>query len=364
MTRNPRFDTISDVEQFLALEPHWDDLCHRSGSHSFSQTFRCCSSAWTVVGHSREWKLCCLAGWLDDRLILTWPFVALRRGPWSMLRPLNSGTTEYSDVLVEDGPQADEWIALAWQKLRTTCNSDVIILPFVRTDSRLHRVVAQERPMSVWEIGVSGVSWDLVRDWESYYRSLKRDFRRSLKSRRRRLAEHGNLSFGVVTEGAQFPSTLDWLFQQKTEWLIRTERDSPWQDVQSYKNYLVELAAAGEGGEGVVLFVLKLDARIIAAVLGRLSRSTLEAVIAAYDRSYYQYGPGQLLYEDLLKWACQRRLVFDFRLGNALYKRYWTNRECKAISYRFINSAWGSAFALASRCRSGLQSLRNSMMRA
>ena len=281
-----------------------------------------------------------------------------------MLRPLDSATTEYSDVLVEDGPHADEWVAIAWQKLRTTCNADVIILPFVRTDSRLHRVVAQQRPMSVWGVGVTGVSWDAYPDWQSYYQSLKRDFRHSLRSRRRRLAEQGNLSFGMVTNDEEFRSTLNWLFDQKAEWLIRREQNSPWQDVQSYKNYLVDVAAAGEGGEGVVVFVLTLDARIIAAVLGRISKLSAEAVIGAYDRSYRQYGPGQLLYEDILKWACERRLKFDFRLGNAAYKSHWANRECKAISYRFTNSRWGSAFALASRCRSGLQFLRHSMVRA
>ena len=111
-----------------------------------------------------------------------------------------------------------------------------------------------------------------------------------------------------------------------------------------------------------MLFVLKLDDQIIAAVLARTSKSTVESFIAAFDRAYGKYGPGQLLYEDILKWAWERRLEFDFRMGDQAYKRDWTNRESKVITYQFINSPWGAVFSLASRCRWKLQSLRHQLL--
>jgi CelD/BcsL family acetyltransferase involved in cellulose biosynthesis len=111
-----------------------------------------------------------------------------------------------------------------------------------------------------------------------------------------------------------------------------------------------------------MLFVLKFDGRIISAVLGRISKFSAEAVIAAFDRSYGQYGPGHLLYEDILKWALERRLELDFRIGNEAYKKDWTNRESEVITYRFINSIWGAAFSLASRCRSKFQSLQRQLL--
>ena len=307
-------------------------------------------------------RLYCLVGWLDNRIVLMWPFVNVRHGLWSMLRPLASDTTVYSDVLVEDSPQSDFWVALAWQKLRATCNADIISLPFVRTHSRLHRLLSQERPMSAWVNPTSGVSWYGLEEWNSYYRSLKRGFRYSLRSRRHQLTERGKVSFGVMTDHEQFPPILDWLFTHKTEWIIRTGQRSPWQDADRYKNFLITVAAQGDEIGSLLLFVLKLDDQIIAAVLARISSSTVEAFIAAFDRAYGKYGPGKLLYEDILKWAWERRLEFDFRMGDQVYKRNWTNQESKVVTYRLINSTWGSVFSLASQCRWKLLSLRRRVL--
>ncbi len=307
-------------------------------------------------------RLYCLVGWVNNRVVLIWPFVNVRHGVWSMLRPLTSDTTVYSDVLVENNPKSDLWVALAWQKLRATCNSDIISLPFVRTHSRLHRLLSQERPMSAWVNSISGVNWGENQQWESYYRSLKRDFRYSLRSRRHRLTERGKLSFEAVTNHEQFPLILDWLFTHKTEWIIRTGQRTPWQDAGLYKKFLITVAAERAEIGAVMLFVLKFDDQIISAVLARISKFTVESFIAAFDRAYKKYGPGQLLYEDILKWALARRLEFDFRMGDEVYKRDWTNQESKAITYRFINSAWGAVFSLASRCRWKLQSLRRQLL--
>jgi CelD/BcsL family acetyltransferase involved in cellulose biosynthesis len=277
---NLRLETVKDVERLFSLKPHWDNLCHRSIDYNFSQSFQWCSAAWNIIGHPQRRQLYCLVGWVDNRMVLIWPFVILRRGLWFILRPLGSETTEYSDVLVEDSPEADHWVALAWQKLRTTCSSDIVILPFVRTNSRLHHIVSQERPMSAWASSTSSVSWDGYQEWESYYQSLARDFRHSLRRTRRRLAQRGNLSFEAVTKHEQFPPIINWLFSHKTEWLIRTKQYSPWQDAERYQTFLIKVAAEREGIGNVMPFVLKCDGQIISATLIRISKFSAEGFIA------------------------------------------------------------------------------------
>jgi len=135
-------------------------------------------------------------------------------------------------------------------------------------------------------------------------------------------------------------------------------QDGPWQNAELYREFLINVATEREEVGNVTLFVLKFEDRIISAVLSRISKSSIEGVIAGFDRTYSQYGPGQLLYEDILEWTFQRRLEFDFRIGNEAYKKHWTNRESKVITYRFINSIWGTVFSLASRCRSKFKSFQ------
>ena len=278
-----------------------------------------------------------------------------RRAIWSVLHPLGSVTTEYTDVLVEDNPDADHWVELAWRHVRATCNTDLIDLPFVSIDSRLHRVIGEERPMVAWGNFVSSVNWDGYQDWENYYQARKRDFRRSLRVTRHRLGQRGNLTFDMINDAEQIARTVSWIFLHKTEWLIRTKQGGPWRDRELYEKFLIKvMTAERQELEGLHAFSLKLDGRIMSAALCRISRSGMEGVIGAFEQSFRQYGPGQLLYEDILKWAFKRGLNFDFRLGNDKYKTRWTNQESNVNSYRFVNSNWGSAFALASRSRSKL----------
>lgn len=360
--RSVRFEIITDVKALLSLKPHWENLFRKSTDRNLSQSFEWCFNSWKIRSELQQQKLCCLVGWVDERVVIIWPLVCQRRALWSFARPLGTETTEYADVLVEDAPEADHWISLALKELRASCRSDVITLPIVRAGSRLHRVLFRERPISVEPFSVSSVSWDGFHEWDNYYRSLHREFRYSLRSRRRRLTEHGTVTFEAVAEHGQYSSILDWLFLHKTDWLERTNQSSPWQDTEIYKKQLMAAAAENSTAGRVIMFVLKLKDEIVAAALGRISQSSAETVVASFDQNFSKYGPGQLLYEDILKWAFERRLELDFRVGDEPYKRSWANRNSEAATFRFINSIWGVAFIAAYLCRSKFRSLRTRLV--
>jgi CelD/BcsL family acetyltransferase involved in cellulose biosynthesis len=254
--KSVHFDVLADAEELLALKPEWENLCDRSKNYFYSQTFQWCWTAWRLIGRPKRHRLYCLVGRVDERVVLIWPFEGFRRGIWAMLRPLGSETTEYTEVLVEDSPDAHLWVSLAWEKLRRTCDSDIINLPYVRNGSLLHHIVSEERPISAWSAKVSSVAWDAYDGWEAYYGSRKRGFRYSLRSNRRRLAQHGAATFEVITEGEEFRSTLDWLFSRKTQWLNDAKQDAPWRDTDLYKCFLLEVAAKNELRTGLILFVL------------------------------------------------------------------------------------------------------------
>ena len=73
----------------------------------------------------------------------------------------------------------------------------------------------------------------------------------------------------------------------------------------------------------------------------------------SFDPVYAKYGPGQLLKEDVLKWAFERGLDCDFRLGDQAYKRSWANSTSQAITFHFVNSLRGAAFAKAGEVYAG-----------
>ena len=75
-----RLEIVTDVQQLLSLKPHWDDLCHRSIDYNFSQSFQWCLASWNIMVPPQQRRLYCLVGWLDNRIVLMWPFVNVRHG--------------------------------------------------------------------------------------------------------------------------------------------------------------------------------------------------------------------------------------------------------------------------------------------
>jgi CelD/BcsL family acetyltransferase involved in cellulose biosynthesis len=149
-----------------------------------------------------------------------------------------------------------------------------------------------------------------------------------------------------VIDRLQFPVILDWIFRRKTEWLAKTNQRSVWRDTNLYKNFLVAVSQTEMTGQ-LQLFVLKLNDEFLSAALCRISKLRLEMVVVALDQTYGKYGLGQLIHEDVLKWAFERSLDCDFRLGNQPHKLAWTNSSSEATTYHFVNSVRGATFIAA-----------------
>jgi CelD/BcsL family acetyltransferase involved in cellulose biosynthesis len=353
-----RHEIITDHPKFLSLETYWCDLYERSREYDVTQSFAWCRCSWQIAAKPQGRRLHCLVTWQGDRVVLIWPFVTHRWGLRTVGYPLGPETSEYSSVLVEAGPEADRRVLSAWSTLRKTLRTDKILLPRVKSGSALHRAIVESKiaARSVWVRPILYISWDGYQDWDSYYRFLKPKFRAELRRHRRRLSEQGNLTFETIDDSARFPVIVDWIFSHKTDWLARTKHKSVWNETEVYRNFLVATQAQMPGQ--IQSFILKLNDETISAVLCRISKLRLECVIATFDPAYGKYGPGQLLLEDILKWAFERRLDCDFRFGNEPYKQSWAPSTSEALTYQFVNSLRGAAFvwlkdALLSARRTG-----------
>lgn len=345
-----QFEIVSDVDGFLALEREWEKLAERAHEAYFSQSFAWCRISWETVAKPRRRRLRCVVARKDGRLVLVWPFVVHRRFLWTVMRPLGPETTEYTEPLVEDGPEAQERVAAAWRFLRRSGKADIISVPFVREGSALHRVVFAEKPVVAPEIiQTTHVDCAAYPDWESYQRTRDGDWRRGIGRRRRRLRERGKLNFEPILDGAQCRRAIDWILAQKQEWLQRTKHRNAWLGTDEYRNFLLAMSAAAGRAGRIVVSVLRINDTIIAAGLGRMDRIRIEGVITAFDPAYSVYAPGKILQEEALKWAFRRRLGYDMRIGAEKYKEYWSTGTSNAVSYDFAQSAWGRFFPLLRR---------------
>lgn len=141
---NLRLDIVSDPVEFRALKPEWNELWSRAEGR-YHQAFTACWLCWTKVAQPRGRKLCCITLRQQGRLVMVWPLVVYRKLCWTVVRPIASESTDYTNILVQDGPTARKAIERAWCAVQKRCGADIILLPFLNADSKLFELASRKR---------------------------------------------------------------------------------------------------------------------------------------------------------------------------------------------------------------------------
>jgi CelD/BcsL family acetyltransferase involved in cellulose biosynthesis len=109
---SPEYKILTDFQSVIALQDEWEDLCRRSTRHYLAQSFTWFRASWETTAAPRGDRLYCLVIRVAGKIRLIWPFVIFRAGGVKVARPLPQAT-EYCTVLVEDGPDAERYVAAA-----------------------------------------------------------------------------------------------------------------------------------------------------------------------------------------------------------------------------------------------------------
>lgn len=349
------YELIGTPEALLRLESDWEDLCRRVPEHYVSQSFDWARVSWEVIAARRGYRLHCVVARDTVKVRLVWPFVAYRRGAWSVLCPLGSETIEYTEPLVDPSERAELLILEAWRLLCATSKCDVILLPHVHTESKLYRVARDFSGLKlVYVVDAPCVNWTGVEEWQDYYKSVSRKSRTNLNRRRQRLAELGKITFETITGAERCAPVIDWMLQHKRAWLQRTGEISKPLRSADYEAWLKASMSISSPFGSRRITVLKLDDRIIAARLSNVDQVRVEGFMTTYDYDFARYSPGEILKEYCLRNAFAQRLRCDFHGGNEPWKRIWSNCYHKDISYAYANTAWGMTYVLAVKARLGV----------
>jgi CelD/BcsL family acetyltransferase involved in cellulose biosynthesis len=240
--------------------------------------------------------------------------------------------------LVEEGPEACQRIEAAWRTLRGTCGCDLIRLRFVRDGSRLSRLLSGmgRTAKVVAKVANHRVTRRGHETWTSYFSALPAKDRSEIGRRRRQLERSGTVTFDIVA-GAECSSAIDWSLSNKVEQLARANRSGGgWLSTQAYRNLLVRTASQSSPLGRVVVFVLKLDEKIIATLIGRVDKVRVEGLSTVYDAAHS--GAGRMLLCNVLKWTFAHELDLDMRGGNETYKRTWSNQKSKLRNFDVANT--------------------------
>ncbi len=225
----------------------------------------------------------------------------------------------------------------------------MLSIPFVPGGTPLHDTLDQTQGLHLTFVRPSHITdWQGIDNWDAYYSQIISKKHRQNNARlRKQLEKQGRLTFSRVQDPADRDRVLCWLIDAKRNWLIRNNDGNDWIPAADYLAFLRR--AIREQPDALDLFAMSLDDRLIAAEFSAVNAWLVEALISSYDSEFSKYSPGQLLQEDCLKWAFEKNLPYDFRMGWESYKNTWANRETTSSDHLMAMSLKGTLHLMAHR---------------
>ena len=328
------FETIADEQEFRSFEAEWRDLLGRVRRRTYFQSFDWIWRSWEHVARVRGQKLFVVVGRRAGKVVLIWPLVRfrkllLRRAEW-----IGGEKSYLQDVLVEDAPEAGEWLEAAWTYATKTL--DFMWLNHMNDDTMLGPLLQRIKGVASNVDEAPYVDWADWSDWETYWRARSKNIRKGLGRRRRRLEEQGDVEFRFVTSREERGEVLEWMFLHKAAWMkskgLRMEDGGI--DTADTRDLYRAFVADPPDADGLRLYTLTLDRTVLAAELGFLFEGTLVGVVGVFDLLWEKYTPGSLLTADVLRWTLENDCaIFDFMPIGEDYKYSWAPREAKVTTY-------------------------------
>lgn len=337
-----QIEIVDDGSGLDDLASEWADLRRRSVDNHYGPSIDAARDAWRYLAGQGAFRLRIVVGRHSGRMVLAWPLLIHRRLAWRQATWLGV-RNEYRDVLVEQAPQRPEWIEAAWHVVKSRLGVDLVSCPCVRDDAAAFTILDREASAAVRRDTTLFLPVGQWPDWEGYFPTLSRKFRRDQERRERRLAERGDVVFEFVDDAAGIDRSLRWMFARKKAWARRMHLRENYSD--DYRHYLNAVSRHALSSGTLLFGILRLNDDILAAVLGLARSSHMTMVLTSYDRAWMSFGPGRLLIERMLRWAFERKLtVVDFGIGTETYKYTLTAHEAPLSSYLVPCTRWGAAY--------------------
>jgi CelD/BcsL family acetyltransferase involved in cellulose biosynthesis len=179
---------------------------------------------------------------------------------------------------------------------------------------------------------------DVAGEFRAYRATRRSAFFADLRRRRRRLDEHGRVSFSVEHTGARLDEALAI---EDLGW--KGQLGTAIAELPPTHRFYQEVADWAASRSMLRLLFLRVDCRPIAFVLGLEDASTLYLLKAGYDPTFARFSPGQLTLQECISYAFEAGLRRVELLGaDEPYKRAWAATAHEVcVCHAFDRSPFG-----------------------
>jgi len=349
---------VSDTAGFEALESEWCDLFDRAGqSHQLFQSYNWnwhwCQTYLISETKRNSAKLSIVVGKSDGRLVMVWPLITDSRMGVKYVCWMGRPVSQYSDVLIEEGPSQMAWLNEGWRFVCTRLGADLICLPKVREDAVLAGLAQNLGFRSVLEAEAPYADLSKAGTYEVFAARSSARLRKNRRRQHRRLCEQGKVSIEVLTRGKAACAAVQQAIEMKCHWLANHGLVSKAFADDRIDRFFASVLTSPGRPTGCQVSVMKVGREIAAVVIGIICKGRHAIHICTYnpDPRFIRSGAGALLIDATVQNSLDMDLVnFDMMAPGDAYKYEWAGASVKVRDYTVPLTLRGQAYATLGSC--------------
>ncbi len=322
-----RIEHLKEFGKFMRLRKQWNTLLSRSEQNTIFLTHQWFEAWWRSFG--QEYEIGILLAREDaGSLVGIAPLMSSEDGLYFMASP---EVTDYCDFIT-DADRCDQFYELLMDYFQEHYahikNADFINIPSASPTLVTLPRVAPERNFTceISECEAAPIL-TLPRSYDTYLGSLDRKNRHELRRKLRKLKSSGQVSIRRKTD----PQELNAAIQDFI--LLHRESSPPKQEfwkkegMTDFFRILIHLFSAERWVE---VNLLHFKGKMIAGLLNFVYADTLYLYNAAFDREFFSFSPGFILFNHSIKQAIEEdKKMADFLRGREKYKYFFGAKDSK-----------------------------------
>ena len=257
----------------------------------------------------------------SGELAMLLPMLRVRRGPIRTIEWADLRVSDYNAPVCDESAFSDLMLdEMACRDIRRAVRPfDLLRFPKIPDGTISLEKILEARPRTLMEsnsyaVGLSGS----FEQWRSS--ALDRSYQKELAKKLRQLQKKGELAFSCE-DVSSIASTLETMKQYRGP-RFHAQGDGDLLQRPEYFDFYSDVALRGAGSFSR-LYALRMDGRVIAAVLGLRHKGAFLVIMGAFDiEGFKSQSLGALMFEQVAKHCIgQGDTMLDFTIGDEPYKK-------------------------------------------
>ncbi len=339
------FNIIQTKQGFKDLEEEWNQLFEVSGRPS--QLFQTYNWIWHWIDQfpAPPQNLVILTGHQNNELVLIAPLMLTKKVGIKTLQWIGEPVSQYGDIVIKNDGNNLKWLQQGLSFLTQSLKPDLFYLRKTRFDATITPLLENYGATILLESQAPYIEILGAKTFAEFNKRYSQRSRKSKRRHRRKLEDHGALSFDFFKEGPQAEQAAQHAIDLKRRWLKSIGLVSSAFQGPILDRFFQKASCSETHPTGLRVSQLCVDDRPAAIEIGIQNKGYYGAHLGAYDPDFIAHSPGSLQMQDTISALIDEGVeIIDLFAPGDPYKFEWTQQSVPVYDFSYPLSFKGHIY--------------------